>query len=203
MKPAVSAIFKSFSIKLEGYIPYMYLDVKGLVTTGIGNLIDPVSVALLLPWRSKKDERIVTRNEVEYEWHKIKCMKHLAQAGALAAAKYCALYLREDDIGELVKKQLIRNEMTLKRYFPSFDSYPADAQLAIHSMAWAMGSGWPAKFPNCRTAIVMRDWKKAAEECLMRTTNNAGLVPRNKANVKLFLAAATTTNPGEITADVR
>ena len=42
----VRAAFLSFTTRLEGRVPYMYLDIKGLVTIGVGNLIDPVDLAL-------------------------------------------------------------------------------------------------------------------------------------------------------------
>ena len=37
--------FNSLTDKLEGHLPYMYLDTEGLVTIGRGNLIDPVASA--------------------------------------------------------------------------------------------------------------------------------------------------------------
>ncbi len=38
MKESAKKVFEVESVRLEGYVPFMYLDVKGLVTTGIGNL---------------------------------------------------------------------------------------------------------------------------------------------------------------------
>ena len=50
MHPSVKSVFPSFSTKLEGRVPWMYCDVLGLVTIGIGNLIDPEEAALHLPF---------------------------------------------------------------------------------------------------------------------------------------------------------
>src|SRR4029453_7562541 len=47
--------FLAFSRPLEGRVPWMYLDIKGLVTTGVGNLIDPVGLASKLPFVHKGD----------------------------------------------------------------------------------------------------------------------------------------------------
>src|SRR5207244_2818316 len=47
--------FLAFSRPLEGRVPWMYLDIKGLVKTGVGNLIDPVGLALKLPFVHKAD----------------------------------------------------------------------------------------------------------------------------------------------------
>jgi hypothetical protein len=74
--------------------------------------------------------------------------------------------------------------------FHCFDEWPADVQLGIHSMAWAMGAGFMRKFPKFTDACKACDWKRAAVECRMNTVNNPGLVPRNVANKKLFLTAA-------------
>jgi hypothetical protein len=49
MWPSVQAAFVPISSKLEGYLPWMYLDILGWVTTGMGNKVDPVSQALSLP----------------------------------------------------------------------------------------------------------------------------------------------------------
>lgn len=43
-QPVIDA-FLDFTIPLEGKVSSMYLDVKGLVTTGIGNLVDQIGRA--------------------------------------------------------------------------------------------------------------------------------------------------------------
>lgn len=40
MHPSVRHYFVKFNEPIEARIPYMYLDIKGLVTVGVGNLID-------------------------------------------------------------------------------------------------------------------------------------------------------------------
>ena len=49
MRESVRRGFIGFSAPFEGRLHYMYLDVKGLVTTGVGNLIDSVGAAQALP----------------------------------------------------------------------------------------------------------------------------------------------------------
>ena len=46
MNDSVLTTFPSFTQQFEGRIPFMYVDVKRLVTTAVGNLIDPLSTAL-------------------------------------------------------------------------------------------------------------------------------------------------------------
>jgi GH24 family phage-related lysozyme (muramidase) len=166
----------------------MYLDKKGLVTVGIGNLIDPIRLAVSLPFLHS-DGSLATKDEITFEWRKMKLNKHLAFQGATAAGKIASLHLSSNSISELVFTVLRKNDKQLIEALPAFRNWPADAQLAIHSMAWAMGTGFLAEFPKFIRACLIGDWTKAASECAMRTANNAGLIPRNHANRKLLLAA--------------
>jgi hypothetical protein len=51
VRRAVLDIWNDFNRPLEGRVPFMYLDVKGLVTTGLGNLIDSTGDAEQLAWQ--------------------------------------------------------------------------------------------------------------------------------------------------------
>ena len=48
--PSVLADWGAWTAQFEGRVAWPYLDVKGLVTVGLGCLIDPVSAALPLPF---------------------------------------------------------------------------------------------------------------------------------------------------------
>jgi len=64
MKPAAKEGFLALTTNLEGYTSFMYLDVKGLVTTGIGNLIDSggkpggAFSPFRMKWRRNSGQRI-------------------------------------------------------------------------------------------------------------------------------------------------
>jgi hypothetical protein len=162
----------------------------GLVTLGVGCLIDPVSLALPLPWRHAGSGELATRAEVAAAWNGLKSQKdkftklHFKYAAALND-------LRLDDAGvdQLMTQRLLTNEKVLHGYFPQFDLFPADAQLAIFSMAWAVGAGFPQQFGNFRAAANAQNWTSAIAACGIRTDGNAGIVPRNAAN-RLCLANA-------------
>lgn len=191
-----SSVFKAFipfSTQFEGRIPHMYLDIKGLVTIGIGNLIDPLTENL--PFVHEDSGAPATPEEIKEEWKFIKSHKELAQKGYKAAGKLTKLYLRNDDIDHLVLTKLHQFELILKKYFPNFESWPADAQLATLSMAWAMGPDfpspnarvpWPKFTAHCRE----QSWSKAANECRMKESDNPGVIKRNDANVACFKYAA-------------
>ncbi len=90
------------------------------------------------------------------------------------------------------------NENYLKRQepFSAFDNWPADAQMALLSMAWAMGPAGPGNFPRFSAACENLDFNGAARECEMDATGNPGLVPRNLANKTLLSNAAVVRDQG-------
>jgi hypothetical protein len=198
MFPAVQSTFPAFSAKFEGRVPFMYLDVLGLVTVGVGNLVDPVALAQALPFRFKNKPGITapgsgaTPNQIAAEWQTLKNDTSLATRGFTACEPITQLELTDDAIDSLILGRLSNNEGFLKRqqWFQDFDSWPADAQLGLLSMAWAMGPGGPGAFPNFRAACQKLDFNTAAAECKMNEAGNPGLVPRNQANFTLFSNAA-------------
>jgi len=204
MFPAVQSNFPAFSAKFEGRVPYMYVDVKQLVTVGVGNLIDPVAVAQALPFRFKNRPGIAapgspaTPDQIGQEWQTIKNDLSLATKGYKACEPITQLELSDDAIDALILGRLVQNEGFLKRqpWFQNFDAWPADAQLALLSMAWAMGPGGPGGFPNFRAACQKLDFSTAAAECKMNEAGNPGLIPRNQANVSLFSNAAMVIASG-------
>ncbi|AKV03207.1 hypothetical protein AKJ09_09870 [Labilithrix luteola] len=75
----------------------------------------------------------------------------------------------------------------LRARFPSFPDWPADAQLAILSLAWACGPAF--HFPRLEAALRACDWRTAAIEC--RIADDAGTVKlRNAANRTMLRNAA-------------
>jgi len=198
MFDSVQSVFITFNTRFEGAVPYMYLDVKGLVTIGVGNLIDPVQVAQALPFRFKNRPDIAspgspaTPQQIAAEWHRLKNDASLARRGHLACEPITQLELSDDAINSLILGKLTDNQNFLKRqqWFQAFETWPADAQLGLLSMAWAMGPAGPGGFPHFRAACQKLDFKTAANECKMDETGNPGVVPRNQANFTLFANAA-------------
>lgn len=171
----------------------MYLDIKGLVTAGVGNLIDPVELAQALPFQLKNAPRsLATAEQIATEWQRLKDDPALARAGHLACAPLTQLELGDGAIDSLVARRLADNEAYLKRqeWFQQFDTWPADAQLGLLGMAWAMGPRGPGEFPRFRAACLGLDFTTAAAECRMDDEANPGLAARNQADIALFLNAA-------------
>ena len=196
MYPSVLSAFRAFNEPFEGWVPYMYLDIKGLVTVGLGNLIDPVDQATILPFRFKDTGALASAEQIATEWRRIKDEVWLAKKGHTDAGPLTRLELNADAVDALVAERLNRNESYLMRQppFQQFAAWPADAQMALLSMAWAMGPAGPQKFTRFCAACVNLDFRTAAAECRMNEAGNPGLAKRNSANRTLLLNAAAVAS---------
>jgi hypothetical protein len=100
--------------------------------------------ALALPFVHNTDDTPASQSEIQAEWAKVKQNTSLSQQGYKAAAPpFTTLHLTDAGITQLVTNQLNANQATLTQTFPDFDSWPADAQLGVLSMTWALGAGGP------------------------------------------------------------
>src|ERR1035437_159744 len=195
---SVKLRFRSFNEPFEGVVPWMDQDIKGLITVGVGNLIDPVAAATELPFRWKNKPGLKTpgmpasKADIEAEWKKIKDDSTLALKGHRACEGITNLELSDEGINALIGKRLQQNEAYLVKQAPfkNFDQWPADAQMALLSIARAMGPGGPPQFKTMAAGCEKLDFDKAAANCRIDETGNPGIVPRNKADKLLFGNAA-------------
>lgn len=198
MHAAVRAAFVAHTAPLEGMLPYLYCDTLGLVTTGLGNLVDPLQGALALPFRYKKvpagaAHPWASEGAITAEWFAVKDTDATMWAkGGRAYESMTNLYLDQADIDTLAYQKLDSNDSALAKTFPAWVSWPADAQLAVHSMAWNMGPSFPGKWPDLTTHLKAGDWGWAAEHCLI----NGKPSLRNRLNRILFWQAACTDKFG-------
>ena len=196
MQPVIRANWRRFNESLEGMTSWMYLDIKGLVTTGMGNLIDPLPAALALPWRAA-DGTQASPQDIRAEWTSIKNNVALAHQGAQAARSVATLHLDDADIDALILGKLDQFEAILRAFpaFAEFADWPADAQLGLLSMGWAMGPGFGPGFPHFAQSCAAKDFLHAAADSQMNAVGNPGLVRRNAANRQAFLFAASAPDP--------
>lgn len=189
--------------ELEGCVPTMYLDVLGLVTVAIGNLVDPMPSALGLPFIVAKTGKPATRAEIEAEWRAVKatwiCAPNVdakacpdrkrcgAHGGWRVVAPICKLRLTDEGVQRVVFAKLDANDALLTARFPRFQSWPWQAQLATHSMAWACGAHF--RFPRLAAALQADDFALAAKECHIAETHGGTIVERNRRNKALYRAA--------------
>jgi GH24 family phage-related lysozyme (muramidase) len=197
----------------------MYLDEGtpqnpgGLVTTGIGNLIDPVDLAVGLPWTHGIGGLPASDFEIRAAWATVKYSGRQGTGGG-NQGDMTDLRLSNDAIAQLVLGKLAALESQVRPFFPGWDSLYADAQLGTLSMFYAMGAGELPKFPKFRAAVNAGNWNEAALQSWMRDSRdwvpssldedpgqhppnlNEGLRPRNLANRQLFLNAGMQAAAG-------
>lgn len=200
MRQAVRDNFMAFSEPLEGKVLWMYADSLGLVSIGVGNLIDPIDLARALPslgasYLNKNTGAEGTDSEIQSDWNQIKT----SAANWQTAESMTVLRITEQGCQQLVLNKADEFEGYLTTHaedpatgvkaFANFGDWPADAQIALMSMAWAMGPAFAdgGKWPAFRAACEGGDWLAAAGNCNM---SNAWLIRRNAVNRGAFRNAA-------------
>lgn len=201
MRPSVRSRFLEFTAPLEGVVRWMYLDVRGLVTTGYGNLIDSIETALEPGWRNASGG-YASRDEVIAEWNRVKANTSLAKSGHLAAEKVTKLRLDDEAVEELVFRVLYTMNEELVKAYPAFETWPADAQLATLAMAWACGPAFgtagPSPFRGLHKSLLAGDFKSASRQCTINAKGNPGVIPRNKAMKQLYLLAVACPHDDDV-----
>jgi GH24 family phage-related lysozyme (muramidase) len=167
-----------------------YQDVLGLVTIGYGCLIEPEALAAAVAgWVGSPSPGAVAA-----EWNKVNAFPKALHFNRYKDA--CSLRLTQDGVDALLQQRMQLFEGTLRHYFPAWDSFPADAQLAIMAMSWACGAGFPRTFTTFAAFVLKRDWANAAKCAKIREEGNPGIHPRN-LQVQLCLANAAAIDDGD------
>lgn len=179
--PDVRAGWVGFSTPLEGCIPHLYLDTKGLVTVAIGALVDsPGAAAALSGWSDP--------GGVTADWYRVKAM----DPGRAASHYAGGPQLTPEGIAAVTTSRLDAAGVALLHAFPAFYDWPAPAQAAALSLAWACGAGWPASWPRLSRFCSAASWMDAAGDCQINAVGNPGVMPRSEAQRVLFLLAGGT-----------
>ncbi len=188
MRDIVKNSWMAWNRDREGFTPFMYCDTLNLVTTGVGNLIDGgprnstvvnekfMAPAMGLPWKHKAagwtpnnpltDGVLASQAEIADAWTKTK-LAGMSQQGGFAYKNLTPLSLDVDGLTKLVMGKLASNDAQLAKTYPGYNTWPADAQVAINSMSWAMGAAF---FPVLGFAA----FKAAADKADFRAMAAAG-----------------------------
>ncbi len=209
--------------RFEGKVYCLYLDVLGLVTTAIGNLCHDVHVAMSMPFY-RPDGTRATPDDIRAEHARVRAMFCgvkgaepevqcgwrgtsgicLAHRGWKAAFASTSLRLHDDGVKGIVLAKMGQHDAILRGRFVGFDSWPWQAQLAVHSLAWACGAHfrYPAMAKHLNAGN-FAEWHiddkgatvitgGAAFECTIKEAGNPGVKPRNVRNRELLLEAASS-----------
>jgi GH24 family phage-related lysozyme (muramidase) len=185
MPPPTFDEIKGFIAPSEGNIAHMYVDTKGYVTVGIGNLLSDAAAAVALPFVNRTTKNAATTAEIEADFAEV-----AKQPKAQVARRYrpfTKLDLPDTQINLLFQKRIEDFQRQLRKSYPSYDTYPSAIQLALIDMAFQLGAGGlKSKWPKLNEAIDGEDWAAAAKNC-MRPDANA---IRNDGTKALFERAA-------------
>lgn len=211
MRQSVRDVWTKFNEPLEARLRFMYLDVKGLVTTGLGNLIDATGPPPLRPPTDSErtashaqarqllwltgDGGTATPDQVDAEWDQIKGRLDQARFGGGTFEPFATLFLSDDEIDRIVFDKLNQMEGTLKSRSPfaDFDNFPADAQLGLLSMSWGMGPKF--NFPKFQAFVAAGEWTSAATECRFQPDTGT-ITVRNDRDQLLFRNATAIIDNG-------
>lgn len=199
-RAAVFPAFLPLTRQFEGgeSIAWPFLDVKGLVTTGMGLLIDDPSMGGL-PWLHNAGGP-ASPAEIADAYQTVKAAQDHSQLGGGNAywQNLTDLRLDADGFAQAVQNKFSSNENVMRGAFPAFDVYPADAQLGLHLLAWAMGPAFAPKYPKFSAALRSSppDFATAAQESHLSEVGNPGVHPRNVAMLVAFSNAQAVQDSG-------
>ena len=225
MRQVVRDVFFDFTAAREGFTPFPYCDTLNLVTTGVGNLIDAgprngfdisdaaMAPAMRLPWKiraagwTSKNPlagALATPDEVREGWIRCKLQEQnvpgFNQRGGFAYANLTPLTLDMDGLKQLFQSTENHFDEVLSSRYPNYEQWPADAQLATMSMAWAMGPAF--NFPAFKAATDRLDFATAAEQSFFKggggtlTADPNTRAGRNKDNYLMFQNADAVVKGG-------
>jgi hypothetical protein len=170
----------------------MYLDVKFLVTTGLGILLETVEEAQSFLWLRVSDGQPATMEEIAAEYRRVKALRSLADNGGFAYKSSARLRLPEETIDDQLRLTTARFWAEFAEVHPDVDLWPADAQLAAMDLIWQNGPKFTragGSWPNMRAAFHAEDWTRAA-------ANVPGTHPRAQFRKRLFNNAAKVKQLG-------
>lgn len=197
MRTVVRDRWLDFTGPLEGPgVPCLYADVRGIPTVAYGNALFTPADMYALPWMHPGGVPATQAEKLE-AWYAINGNMTAAKLGWQYAAKLSDLRLTREAMTALALAKLDSNDRILLARLPDWETHPACAQMALHSLAWACGAN--AHFPRVFTDVANRDYDGAAVEIHMNEytpegIHNTGLVPRNVANKILMTNAQRVWN---------
>ncbi len=204
-------------VSLEGRIPVLYVDQRGLVTVGIGHFLSKREEILPIPFVQRGTTTTASDAEKLEEWQRTYDQgaatrklfqeskgpkKKLSRARRLNNPK---LELSETAMQALFQKDMTDRYPLVERYynaykkwdqqkppeikFPKWNDLPESAKVVLFDMMYGLGEGglFGGKWAILLTAIKAGNWDVASENCHRKNVENERRNNRNKA---LLLQAA-------------
>lgn len=168
----------------EGIVPWMYLDTRGYVTVGVGEMLATSSRAQSLGF-------VDTNNDPADQDAIVADYTRLL---ALPPAKLAAFYrssgsptLPHAEIDSLLMQHLTFFDNQLNQQFATYTAFPDPAKLGLLDMIYNLGAtGLFKGYPTFMEYVQKQDWANAATQC----HRNGPAPARNDWTKQQFLAAA-------------
>jgi len=168
----------------EGTVPWMYLDTRGLVTVGVGEMLANSARAQSLGFVDSSGQP-ATQNAILAEFNRV---------SALAPAKVPGFYrtpsspvLLHPSIDTLLMRHLTFFDGQLSARFAAYASFPDPAKLGLLDMIYNLGvTGLFHGFPHFMGCADRQDWLSASGQCHRSGPSQT----RNDWTKQQFLAAA-------------
>jgi GH24 family phage-related lysozyme (muramidase) len=170
----------------ETSIPWMYLDTRGLVTVGVGQMLPNLAAAQALTFHHPNGVP-ATPDAIHADFARVR---------ALPAAQSCQAYrcatsltLPGASITALLTAATTANDAALRARIPNYDALPTPAKLALLDMAYNLGTPKLLRqYPLLLAAVEGQHWLVASQQC-----HRTGPSPvRNRWTAQQFLLAAST-----------
>jgi GH24 family phage-related lysozyme (muramidase) len=154
----------------EGSIGWMYLDRKGNVTAGVGEVLISADAAVKIPFMRSNAE-LASDGEIRQDYARVKAMLPGLRAAAYRSPS--ALLLNGETITRLLNGKLIEKSEQLVALFPRFDRFPITVKTALLDMAFNLGvAGIVTKFPDFIESVHKENWSGAADNCKRLDVSN-------------------------------
>ena len=168
----------------EGIVPWMYLDTRGYITVGVGEMLATAPRAQSLAFVDTNNQAV--NPDV--------ILSDYTRVLTLPPARLAAFYrssssptLPHAQIDSLLMEHLIFFDKQLSQQFPTYSSFPDPAKLGLLDMIYNLGAiGLFRGFPTFMGYVQNRDWPNAALQC----QRNGPSPARNGWTKQQFLEAA-------------
>lgn len=142
--------------EFEGYVPHIYLDTKGKITTGVGALVDDETTFKAVDWLVD-NKRPATDAEMQTAYNHFQDLKRQEKFGQ----KYGAGYYKDESILQVSEafalqrmNEHLQNDLKkLREGIDRFDSLPYPLKEVLLDIRYNTGAVSQTRWPNLRNGI--------------------------------------------------
>jgi GH24 family phage-related lysozyme (muramidase) len=177
----------------EGTVPWMYLDTKGFVTVGVGEMLANAPKAQTLAFVDSAGQPS-TQDAIHAEFNRVSSLLPAKTAGFYRLPT--SPVLPHAAIDTLLMNHLNLFDGQLAGRFPAYASFPDPAKLGLLDMIYNLGAAKLfGTFSHFMSSVDNQDWLGAAANCHRVGPNQA----RNDWTKQQFITAAATPASGPAT----